>query len=133
MDEKTVYKNWRVNILAAAAFVVVILCLVMVVLLTITDEFAKGIITIILGRFLGYVDNVYAFEFGTTRGSKAKDDAISNMAAASPLAPSVVSERVVAAASPKAEVPVVTPGPENPDGVVPAADVVDKPPKGEVK
>lgn len=43
------------------------------------DEFVKGIFTLVLGRFLGYLDNIYNFEFGTTRGSRAKDDTIDNL------------------------------------------------------
>lgn len=94
------YRAARLNVLAAAAFIVVVLCLFIVVYMTIKDEFAKGIITLILGRFLGYVDNVYQFEFGTTRGSKAKDDVITNLSASSPNAPSVVRDAVVSAVSP---------------------------------
>ena len=77
MDEK--YKSLRLNLLAAAAYIVILAILIMVVWITITDEFAKGVLTLVLGRFMGYVDNVYAFEFGTTRGSKEKDAAISNL------------------------------------------------------
>lgn len=40
------------------------------------NEYVKGIFTLVLGRFLGYLDNIYNFEFGTTRGSKDKDDTI---------------------------------------------------------
>lgn len=78
------YKNRRLNALAAAAFLVVIACLIAVAFLKISDEFAKSTVMLILGRFLGYVDNVYSFEFGTTRGSKAKDDVITNLTAAAP-------------------------------------------------
>jgi len=28
---------------------------------------------------LGYLDNIYSFEFGTTRGSRDKDDTIKNL------------------------------------------------------
>ena len=43
------------------------------------NEYTKGIFTLVLGRFLGYLDNIYNFEFGTTRGSKDKDDTIKNL------------------------------------------------------
>lgn len=43
------------------------------------DEYAKGIITLVLGRFLGYLDNIYNFEFGTTRGSRTKDATIDQL------------------------------------------------------
>lgn len=38
------------------------------------NEYVKGIITLVLGRFLGYLDNIYNFEFGTTRGSALKSE-----------------------------------------------------------
>lgn len=43
------------------------------------DEYVKGIFTLVLGRFLGYLDNVYNFEFGSTRSSKQKDTTISQL------------------------------------------------------
>lgn len=43
------------------------------------NEYVKGIFTLVLGRFLGYLDNIYSFEFGSTRSSKAKDAAIENL------------------------------------------------------
>ena len=54
-----------------------VLALVYVVLKDPTlNEYAKGIITLVLGRFLGYLDSIYNFEFGTTRQSRNKDDTI---------------------------------------------------------
>lgn len=69
----------RVNFLIAAAFVIVIVCLAVTVWITISDEFAKGIVTLVLGRYLGYVDNIYNFEFGTTRSSTKKDETITEL------------------------------------------------------
>ncbi len=43
------------------------------------NEYMKGIFTLVLGRFLGYLDNIYNFEFGTTRASKTKDNTIENL------------------------------------------------------
>ena len=43
------------------------------------NEYVKGIFTLVLGRFLGYLDNIYNFEFGTTRGSKSKDETINKL------------------------------------------------------
>lgn len=107
MDEMTpesMYRNSRINALAVAAFIVVILSLAITVFMHVEDEFAKGIITLILGRFLGYVDNIYNFEFGTTRGSKAKDDVITNLTT-SAVAPSVVRDAVVSAVNAEAGKP----------------------------
>ena len=43
------------------------------------NEYLKGIVTLVLGRFLGYLDNIYNFEFGTTRSSRAKDATIEQL------------------------------------------------------
>lgn len=43
------------------------------------NEFMKGVVTLVLGRFLGYLDNIYSFEFGTTRGSQNKDTTINQL------------------------------------------------------
>ncbi len=43
------------------------------------NEYLKGIMTLVIGRFLGYLDNIYSFEFGTTRASKEKDHTISKL------------------------------------------------------
>ena len=43
------------------------------------NEYVKGIMTLVLGRFLGYLDNIYNFEFGSTRASKSKDETISKL------------------------------------------------------
>lgn len=43
------------------------------------NEFAKATFSLILGRFLGYLDGIYAFEFGTTRSSQKKDDTIKSL------------------------------------------------------
>jgi len=43
------------------------------------NEYVKGIFTLVLGRFLGYLDNIYNFEFGSTRSSKQKDATIERL------------------------------------------------------
>lgn len=42
---------------------------------------AKGAVTLILGRALGWVEQVFSFEFGTTRQSRVKDETISRSSA----------------------------------------------------
>lgn len=42
------------------------------------DDFAKATITLICGRALGWVEQIFSFEFGTTRTSTQKDDTINN-------------------------------------------------------
>lgn len=53
--------------------------LVWVVLRSELDEYAKGIITLVIGRFLGYLDGIYNFEFGSTRTSRTKDKTIATL------------------------------------------------------
>ena len=43
------------------------------------NEYMQGIFTLVLGRFLGYLDNIYNFEFGSTKDSKTKDATIENL------------------------------------------------------
>jgi hypothetical protein len=70
--------NYRADSMYVLA-VILIAALVIAVLKSELDEYAKGIITLVLGRFLGYLDNIYNFEFGTTRSSKTKDDTIKSL------------------------------------------------------
>jgi hypothetical protein len=72
-------KNQRANWLVGVALLLVIICLFIVVLQSDLDEYAKGVITLILGRALGWVEQIFSFEFGTTRTSKTKDDTISKL------------------------------------------------------
>lgn len=61
----------------------IIFGLVYVVWQTDIGEFAQGVVTLVLGRFLGYLDQMYAFEYSTTRSSKVKDATIASLAAGS--------------------------------------------------
>jgi len=70
--------NYRADSMYVLA-VILIGALVWAVLNSAMDEYAKGIVTLVLGRFLGYLDNIYSFEFGTTRSSKVKDSTIENL------------------------------------------------------
>lgn len=70
--------NYRADSMYILA-VTLIAALVYAVLSSDMDEYAKGIVTLVLGRFLGYLDNIYNFEFGTTRSSKVKDSTIENL------------------------------------------------------
>lgn len=72
--------NYRANVLAAGACLMVILCLFITVWSSNMDDFAKASITLILGRSLGWVEQVFSFEFGTTRANKTKDDTINKQA-----------------------------------------------------
>ncbi len=71
--------NHRANALAMGAGGLVIGCLVIVVWASQMDDFAKATITLILGRSLGWIEQIFSFEFGTTRANKTKDDTINNL------------------------------------------------------
>lgn len=43
------------------------------------NEFAKATITLVLGRFLGYLDAIYNFEYSSTVSSRVKDATINNL------------------------------------------------------
>jgi len=128
----------RVNVLIAIAILVVILCLFVVVQITVKDEFAKGILTLVLGRFLGYVDNIYNYEFGTTRSSAKKDDTITNLTASAATTASTAQAAQTAsdadAAKTAAAALLATPASIKTDNVnVDANTVVVEQPKGDPK
>ena len=76
--------NWRADIMFVLA-VCMIAALVWLIWKDQTiNEYVKGIFTLVLGRFLGYLDNIYNFEFGTTRGSQGKDGTIAVLSGAKP-------------------------------------------------
>ncbi len=71
--------NLRANLMFAIA-VAAILWLVWVIWKSADiSEYTKGIFTLVLGRFLGYLDNIYNYEFGTTRTSRTKDMTIAKL------------------------------------------------------
>lgn len=74
-------RNKRADFLVGVAIVVIIALTMLVVWHSSLNEYVKGIVTLVLGRFLGYVDQIYAFEFGTTRSSQKKDDTINKLSA----------------------------------------------------
>jgi hypothetical protein len=71
--------NYRANVIAACAILIVLICLFVVILNSEANDFVKGIVGLILGRALGWVEQIFSFEFGTTRTSKDKDNTISNL------------------------------------------------------
>jgi uncharacterized protein (UPF0212 family) len=79
LAKATGHTNRRANAMAAGAVSLVILCLVVVVWKSAMDEYAKSIITLILGRALGWVEQIFSFEYGTTRANKTKDETINNL------------------------------------------------------
>lgn len=72
-------KNTRANVLAATAMVLVLVGLAVVVWTSGMDDFAKASVSLIIGRSLGWVEQVFSYEFGSTRSSATKDATISNL------------------------------------------------------
>lgn len=73
------YINRRANLMAAGTGLLIVIILLIVVFISSMGDFEKSIITLILGRALGYIDQVFNFEFGTTRASKQKDETIEKL------------------------------------------------------
>lgn len=72
-------KNYRADLMFGLAIAVTVGLVYLVWRSEELAEFTKGIVTLVLGRFMGYLDNIYSFEFGTTRGSRQKDATIDKL------------------------------------------------------
>ena len=72
-------RNYRADVLVLVAAFAVAAMVYLVWRSPDLPEYVKGVVTLVLGRFLGYLDNIYSFEFGTTRGSKDKDETIKQL------------------------------------------------------
>lgn len=75
------YRNTRANNMLGAAGLAIIVILFVVIWNSPMDDFEKSILTLILGRCLGYIDQGFNFEFGTTRSSGKKDEIIDKLSA----------------------------------------------------
>ncbi len=73
------YRNSRANAMLASAGLLVIVITAAVIWHSELNEYAKGILTLVLGRALGYIDQGFNFEFGTTRSSAKKDETIGKL------------------------------------------------------
>lgn len=71
--------NVRANWLVGIAILIIVVILFVVIYIPTISEFAKGALTTILGVFLQQLNNIYSFEFGTTRRSREKTDAIDTL------------------------------------------------------
>lgn len=71
--------NYRANVIAGCALLLVIICMLLVVWMSDMNEYGKLTLSLVLGRALGWVDQIFSFEFGTTRTSRTKDDTINKL------------------------------------------------------
>jgi len=72
-------RNYRADAMLLLAVLVICLLIYIIWKETELNEYVKGTFTFILGRFTGYLDSIYNFEFGSTRNSKEKDVSIANL------------------------------------------------------
>lgn len=72
-------RNIRADSMYILAVAVIILLVVLIWKTPDITEYVKGIVTLVLGRFLGYLDSIYNFEYGTTRSSKVQQDTINKL------------------------------------------------------
>jgi hypothetical protein len=72
-------RNYRADAITVFAFLGVSTVLWMVWKDPNINEFIKGIVTLVMGRFLGYIDQIFSFEFGSTRSSRSKDNTIETL------------------------------------------------------
>jgi hypothetical protein len=81
--DSEIVKTGKRNLRADSMFILAVVVICGLVWLIWKDpninEFMKGIVTLVLGRFLGYLDSMYGFEFGTTRSSQSKDNTINKL------------------------------------------------------
>lgn len=71
--------NVRANLMFVLAVAVIVGLAIAIWTTPELNEFVKGISTLILGRFLGYLDQIYNFEYGRNRSSTTKDITIENL------------------------------------------------------
>lgn len=76
---KNAKENWRAHVMFTLAIAVICWMVWIIWKTPELNEYVKGIFTLVLGRFLGYLDNIYNFEFGTTRASRVKDNTIERL------------------------------------------------------
>lgn len=72
-------RNYRADLLSFLAILIIIALVLLIWKSPELNEYVKGVFTLVLGRFMGYVDNIYNFEFGSTRSSKQKDSTINHL------------------------------------------------------
>lgn len=74
------YRNSRANYMLLGAGLAIFCVLLLVMFWSNLDDYQKTTLALVLGRALGYIDQGYNFEFGTTRSSAKKDDTIQSLA-----------------------------------------------------
>lgn len=73
------FRNNRANWLVIFAMLLVVGLITIVLKMAGVPEWVQGVILFALGRAWGYLDQIYNFEFGTTKQSAAKDGTIADL------------------------------------------------------
>jgi len=71
--------NNRANALVFFSGALILILLAVCVWISPLDEYVKGIVTLIIGRASGWLDQAFNFDFGTTRNNRTKDETINAM------------------------------------------------------
>lgn len=79
-EASLIRRNRRTDAMFVASYLAVCGLVYIVVFVKDLTEYAQGVITLVLGAFIGYLTAMYNFETGTTRGTMAKDATIKSMA-----------------------------------------------------
>jgi hypothetical protein len=74
--------NWRANLMLMIAFLGIIVCLMLVSLSQQLKPEVVGLFSTVIGVLLKALSDAFAFEFGSSQGSKAKDRQIDQIQAA---------------------------------------------------
>lgn len=69
-------RNYRADFLVASSYLIICIIGWQIWSSSGLDDFQKATVTLILGRLLGYVDQVFQFEFGSTKNNRVKDETI---------------------------------------------------------
>jgi hypothetical protein len=120
-------RNRRTDAMFVCAFGAVQWLVYLVVFHSELTEYAQGVLTLVLGNFIGWLAAMYNYETGTTRGAQTKDATLKGMAdnavELAKTAPKDIALAVAAARAPASIDPIVP----TPAVVVPPikADTVD--------
>lgn len=79
LAKATGQRNLRADLMVAGAGVFSLVIFLAVIWSSSMDEFQKSVLSLIIGRVLGYIDQAFNFEFGTTRQSRSKDETINKL------------------------------------------------------
>lgn len=71
-------RNYRSDFLVGVSVVIILTILTIVTFKPDLDDYAKGVLTTILGLFITQLANVFSFEFGTTRKNEDKQTQLFN-------------------------------------------------------